>query len=212
MSDTENQPLNIHQRINEVRKVVQYAQKDKTVQTYKAVSHDAVVALLHDAVVQHGILIYPEQVVGKLHDVTFSTTESGAQKRDSMRMYEGGYLIRFINIDNPQDFINVPIEAHAQDNGDKAPGKAVTYATKAAMLKIFFLETGENEESRVSSTRPITPEQAQMIRKKLGDDPERIEKFCAAYWIEAVEELAKSDFNEAAAKIDKANAALKEKK
>ncbi len=211
MSAAEPVVLNIHQRINEVRKAVQYVQKDRQVQTYKAVSHDAAVAVLHDIVVAQGILIYPEQVTGKLHDFTFSPQENGGQKRDAMRMYEGSYLIKFVNIDKPDDFIAVAIEAHAQDNGDKAPGKAVTYATKAAMLKVFFLETGENEESRVSGTRPITTEQAQMIRKKLGDDDGRIAKFCDSFWIDSVEDLPKSDFNDACAKIDKANAARKEK-
>ena len=91
------------------------------------------------------------------------------------------------------------------DNGDKAPGKAVTYATKAAILKILYLETGENEESRVSNTRPITVEQAEMIKKKLGDDPTRVKKFCESYWIENVEDLPKADFNDACEKIDASN-------
>ena len=34
------------------------------------------------------------------------------------------------------------------DNADKAPGKAISYAFKYALLKTFALETGEDEESR----------------------------------------------------------------
>lgn len=34
------------------------------------------------------------------------------------------------------------------DNADKAPGKALSYAKKYAMLKLFEIETGENDESR----------------------------------------------------------------
>jgi hypothetical protein len=42
----------------------------------------------------------------------------------------------------------VTLPSHALDNGDKAPGKAISYATKYALLKTFLLETGEDEESR----------------------------------------------------------------
>jgi hypothetical protein len=34
------------------------------------------------------------------------------------------------------------------DNQDKAPGKALSYAKKYAVLKLFEIETGEDEESR----------------------------------------------------------------
>jgi hypothetical protein len=34
------------------------------------------------------------------------------------------------------------------DNADKAPGKALSYAKKYAVLKLFEIETGEDEESR----------------------------------------------------------------
>ena len=48
----------------------------------------------------------------------------------------------------PAKRITSTIQAHANDNGDKAPGKALTYATKAAILKVLCLESGENDESR----------------------------------------------------------------
>ena len=34
------------------------------------------------------------------------------------------------------------------DNADKSPGMALSYATKYAILKVFNIETGEDEESR----------------------------------------------------------------
>ena len=47
---TEKTALNLYQRINEIRKKVDYIQKDKAVSTgggsYKAVTHDAVTAIL----------------------------------------------------------------------------------------------------------------------------------------------------------------------
>lgn len=47
--------MNIYQRINEVRKMIGYVQKDKAVSTgggsYKAVTHDAVTGMVREALV-----------------------------------------------------------------------------------------------------------------------------------------------------------------
>ena len=143
--------MNIYQKINEIRKAVDYIQKDKQVQTYKAVSHDMVVAVVRKAFVKEGVITYPEQIGGVMNAQGVKASKDGnATVPDSMRLYEGKYIIHFVNIDDPLDRISVPIEAHANDNGDKAPGKAVTYATKAAILKVLMLETGENDESRMA--------------------------------------------------------------
>ena len=39
--------------------------------------------------------------------------------------------------------------AHANDHGDKAPGKSLSYATKGAILKALMIETGETDEGRI---------------------------------------------------------------
>lgn len=132
--------MNIYQRINQVMQKVKYVQKDAQVQGYRAVSHDQVVAVARAELVSAGVVIYPEQL-----DAGTVTRAEGSK----MHLYSALYRINFVNIDEAADRIQVTIEAHAQDNGDKAPGKAVTYATKAAILKVLCLETGEGEESRV---------------------------------------------------------------
>ena len=83
------------------------------------------------------------------------------------------YNIHFVNIDEPADRLTVSINAHAADNGDKAPGKCASYATKTAILKALSLETGENDESRAEAqdTNTITDEQVQQLLPYVcGDD------------------------------------------
>ena len=138
--------LNIYQRINAVMQEIDYIKKDKKVSgggaNYAAVSHDQVVAMVRDSLVKNGIIIYPEQVRS---EVLVARDKS---KDIAMMLYEGEYKIHFVNIDDGADRVTVQIVGHANDNGDKAPGKAVTYATKSAILKVFAIETGENDESR----------------------------------------------------------------
>jgi len=135
--------MNIYQRINAVRKAIGYIQKDKAVSTgggsYKAVTHDAVTGMIRQHLVEQGIVIVPDLVAGVFHP-----RDEGAKQR----LYEASYMINFVNADMPDERVSMQISAHALDNGDKAPGKALSYATKYAILKLFSLETGEDEESR----------------------------------------------------------------
>jgi hypothetical protein len=140
-------PMNIYQRLNEVRKAVSYIQKDKRIQgggNYMAVTHDAVTSEVRDHLVKHGVVVSPSLVKSTTID-TGTTTSSGVP----IIRYEAAYDIAFVNCDEPTDRHVMQLEAHALDNGDKAPGKAISYATKYAMLKLFSIETGEGEEERI---------------------------------------------------------------
>lgn len=159
MSEPANKPevaqlrprLNIFQRINEVRKKANYAKKDKEVsgQGYKAVTHDAITALVRNHLIEHGIVIVPRLISSVVTDI--GKTKNGAP----VIRYSARYEIDFVNCDDPTDRLTVPGEAHANDSGDKAPGKATSYATKYAMLKLFSIETGENDEGRTETYESI---------------------------------------------------------
>lgn len=135
--------MNIYQRINAVRKAITYIQKDKAVSTgggsYKAVTHDAVTGMVRAALIEHGVIIVPS-----VQSAVFHPKEPDAKQR----LYEATYQVEFVNMDQPEERITIMVNAHALDNGDKAPGKAMSYATKYAILKLFNIETGEDEESR----------------------------------------------------------------
>lgn len=200
---TEQSKKNIYQRINAVRREVEYVKKDRQVSgggaNYKAVTHDQVVATVRAAAVKHGIVIYPDQLQ---HSMPIMRDVKADVK---MHLYSSDYAVHFVNEDDPEDRLTLRINAHANDNGDKAPGKCVTYAVKTAVLKVFFLETGEDDEGRMEHTKPIASVQVQAIKKGLGNDDGRIAKFCEAYEIESVEALPKSEFDKAMAQIKRSN-------
>ena len=193
-----SEKLNIYQRINAVMQEVVYVQKDATVERYKAVSHDQVVSVARASLVEHGVMVYPEQTGGGIAEVL--TTKSGGR----MALYGGEYVVHFVNIDAPEDRISVPVQAHAMDNGDKAPGKAVTYATKTAILKVLCLETGENDESRAEireAALPVTDEQAETLKGLLAATESDTGKFlatvgraCGLGPVESVEALPRSSY------------------
>lgn len=162
MTTDKGNQMNIYQRLNEVRKAVSYIQKDKQVSgggSYMAITHDAVTAYVRDHLVTHGIMVAPTMIESKCAD-TGTTTSSGVP----IIRYEATFDIAFINCDAPDDRHTMRLESHALDYGDKAPGKAISYATKYAMLKLFSIETGDAEEERIPAkggnkiaTGTITP-------------------------------------------------------
>jgi hypothetical protein len=173
--------LNIYQRINEVRKKVNYVRKEKEVTTgsgkYKATTHDAVTALIRNHLIEHGVLIVPKLKGSSVTNI--GTTKNGTP----MIRYAAEFDIEFVNCDEPDDKIVVPAEAHANDTGDKAPGKAVSYASKYVILKVFNIETGEDEESRVEpygGTAKISDEQVanlEALIAEVGADQEKLLKW-----------------------------------
>jgi hypothetical protein len=141
MSDKKN----IYQRVAQVMAKVAYIRKDKAVENYMAVTHDMVTAMVRPHFLEAGIVISPRVLTAQMVD-TGRKSKSG---NPAMR-YEGRFQVDFVNIDDPADRITVELDAQADDYGDKAPGKALSYATKYAVLKLLMLETGENEEGRLA--------------------------------------------------------------
>ena len=191
--------LNIYQRINEVRKAVNYVKKNSNVQgQYKAVSHDDVTAMVRNELIKHGIIVIPDLVDSAITPI--GNTKSGAP----VIRYSGRYLVRFINADNPEDMFSVSLDAHANDHGDKSPGKAVSYVSKYALLKIFNIETGEDDESRAESYEslgPISEDKAEIIKRLIASTETSETEFLAWADAETVEQIKQSDYSRVYAQL-----------
>jgi hypothetical protein len=123
---------NIYQRIRDIMADVSYIQKeDKKVNNqYTFVSHDAVVSKVREFLIKHGVVVIPSVYASEQEGNTTKIT----------------YLVDFINIDNPSEKFQVFSLGYGVDPQDKGPGKAMSYAYKYALLKVFALETGDDPE------------------------------------------------------------------
>lgn len=159
--------MNIYQKLQAVMKAVAYIKKDATVSgggSYKAVTHDQVTAFVRPHFVEQGIVVVPRLASGAVVD-TGRKTSSG----NPIIRYEGLYEVSFVNADEPSDVCVIPVSAHAEDQGDKAPGKALSYATKYAVLKALMLESGENDEGRVADKpTPLSDDELQGLKDKMA--------------------------------------------
>jgi len=185
-------------------KAVQYVQKDSSISgggaNYKAVSHDQVVSVIRQELVNNGIVIFPNQISGEF----LIKRDLSVTPPVKMGLYSGKYEISFVNIDvaGGADKVTATIEAHASDNGDKAPGKALSYATKSAMLKVFSLETGENDESRadVMDFDLISQEQQSILFNLLCDPAtnqytEKGLKICRAFKFQNISDIRSKQYD-----------------
>ena len=138
----------LYERILWVRDRVTRIAKDATVQTgkgsYKAVTHDAVTAAIRPKMVQAGIVSWISCMEANDSD-TGSRTKNGRL----IVQHRARFAITFCSVHNSNDSITIEQYAYADDYGDKAPGKATSYAMKYALLKMFMIETGEEDEERV---------------------------------------------------------------
>lgn len=189
---------NIYQRINAVMKKVKYVQKDAKVQGYKAVTHDQVISVCRQALVDEGVVIVPSQIS---HTMLQTKGDQAGDQTLKMSLYEADYCIDFVNVDRPGEMIHVTISSQAQDNGDKAPGKALSYAIKYALLKVLCLETGESDESRAEAFATLTPTQIKGIESLLGDDEDLKARMLGSLGVESVEEIAKTEYNKLVARL-----------
>lgn len=126
-----DKPKNIHQRLAAVMADVTYIQKErKQGMNYTIVSHDAVTAKVRPALLAQGIVYYPVR----------------CEFQHNGNRAECGMTVRFVNVDDPADFFDVPTFGYGIDPQDKGPGKAMSYAVKYALLKALGLETGDDPD------------------------------------------------------------------
>ena len=185
---------NIHQRLADVMKNVSYIQKD-TPQglQYAIVSHDVVTKKVRPALLEQGIVYYPQNM---------KVSQSG--NRTEMTLD-----VKFVNIDNPDDFILVPSCGYGIDSQDKGPGKAESYAVKFALLKALGLETGldpdldQTVEHEASDPRFISAEQVAELNN-LADEVEADKPgFCKYMKVASLADIQSSAFGTAKAALEK---------
>ncbi|RYX78530.1 hypothetical protein EON76_05220 [bacterium] len=137
--------LNVHQRLAAAMEKVDYIQKEqKKGMNYSIVSHDAVTAKVRPILLSQGIVYYP---------VRCDHLQDGNRAECSM-------TIRFVNIDEPTDYFDVPTFGYGIDPQDKGPGKAMSYAVKYALLKALGLETGDDPDNDAIPHDPAPKQKA----------------------------------------------------
>ena len=155
--------------------------------------YDELISVLAPMLSENGIVITAEKS---------GESRSRANAKGNY-IFESDFNVHYINMDNPEDRFTTLVESHAMDAGDKAPGKAITYATKISMLKVFGVETGDNEESRADQKdiNTISDDQQATLYQLMVDPAtnqlnKKAQKVARAFNFQQIVEIKSSKYEE----------------
>lgn len=159
--------LNIHQRMAAITAELQTVAKNLNVETgkgkgYKAVSERDVIDAVKPLEAKHGVYSYPASRRVLESAALESESEWNGKVTKKTTFFERIETVyRFVNTDDPTDFIETTTFAEGIDSQDKGSGKAMTYADKYALMKAYKISTGDDPDQTASEdvnyTHKVTP-------------------------------------------------------
>ena len=173
---------------------------------YKAVSEVDVLSKVKPIEAKHRVFSYPAKrsIVDSGEFVTESTyNNKTTQRRQLYLRIETVY--RFVDMDQPDSFIEITTYGDGLDSGDKATGKAMTYADKYALLKAYKIMTGDDPDQEASGELVSTEYQhvenqridnvkIQSLLQKCVNDKVNGSKLCGLYKVENFSQLTEKQF------------------
>lgn len=211
----------LFERILWVRDRVTTLGKDSQVSTggsgsYRAISHDKVTAFIRPKMVQAGIVHY-----ASCFEATDEDTGAKTSKGRKIVQHRATFQITFCNAHDREDQFMLRQVAYADDYGDKAPGKAASYAMKYALLKLFMIETGEEDEERIEphgGTGTVVMDDENLLNELysvaeelFGDDAPNILKAMAErrFYVENYGQIPQDRFKDAVKSLKAKAASMK---
>jgi hypothetical protein len=145
--------MNIFQRMLAIQSEIPVVAKNLNVETggygrsYRAVSERDVKDAIKPLECKYGVYSFP--IKKELIDQSFleQTTKNGTKKSFYSRER---ITYRFVNVDKPEEFIEIDGYGDGIDTSDKATGKADTYASKYCLMSAYKVSTGDDPDKDAS--------------------------------------------------------------
>ena len=164
--------MNIFEKMSAITMEIAAVAKNLSVgfgkSSYRAVGESDILAAVKPIEAKYKIYSYPvsRKIInaGELESQSkdYKTGEVVTKKQMYIRIET---VYRFVNIENPDETIDVIAYGDGVDPQDKAPGKAMTYSDKYALMKAYKIQTGDDPDQYASETvtavRQATPHNAQ---------------------------------------------------
>jgi len=231
--DEKIKKMNIFEKMSLITDEVGVVEKKLNVEinknrSYKAVSERDILDAVKPIEKKYRVYSYPIQREIIEKDIISKETDYGTSNQFYLKL---GTVYRFVNIDNPEEYLDMTTYGDGIDSGDKASGKAMTYADKYAIMKAYKISTGDDPDKEVSpekgykkkETKPVSKQQAQeqlenMIdyeyQQTLKTSGQNEKELLTHYGVESADELTLKQKQEAIAvmkvKIKKAKNILDE--
>lgn len=144
--------MNIYEKMAEITAEINTVAKNLNVETgkgkgYKAVSEADVLAAVKPIEKKHGVYSYPYEREIVDSGELVNQTQYGERKSLFLRVRT---IYRFVNTEKPDEYLDIVTYGDGVDSQDKAPGKAMTYGDKYALLKAYKIQTGDDPDQNAS--------------------------------------------------------------
>lgn len=168
----ENKTNNIYQKLLAIQVELEPVAKNLEVKVgngqYKAVGEVDVLKAVKPLEAKYGVYSYPcsREIVesGEL----VSIDKNGVERKQLFERIKTTY--RFVNVDKPEEYIDIASYGDGIDSGDKSVGKAMTYADKYALLKAYKIQTGDDPDAVGSETLSSFTKKPQVQRELTLDE------------------------------------------
>jgi hypothetical protein len=206
--------LNIYQKMLQATMQIEKVAKNLSVslgkeRSYKAVSEGDVLRAVKPIEIELGIFSYPfDRTIVETQVLTTKKEYNGNTTESNQLLMRIETIYRFVNVEKPDEFVDVKSYGDGVDSGDKAPGKAMTYADKYALLKAYKIETGDDpdkdgsgELKKAQSYEPkATKAQIETLTKAYS--VENIQKITEFYKVKSLEEITSKQASAMIAKLE----------
>lgn len=153
---------NIYQRMAAITAELQTVAKNLDVQTgggksYRAVSERDIIDAVKPLEAKYGVYSYPvvrETVAAEILETETTYGDKTTKKTTFYTRIKTVY--RFVNVDDPRDYIETDVFSVGLDSQDKGDGKAMTYGDKYALMKAYKISTGDDPDAEASKDTSYT--------------------------------------------------------
>lgn len=147
--------MNIYMKLSAITNELQTIGKNLEVGTgnnkYKAVSERDILDAVKPIEEKYGIYSFP--CIREVLESNMLENESvynGTVNKKTTFMTRIMTVYRFVNTDNPTEFIDTTTFSEGIDAQDKGSGKAMTYGDKYALMKMYKISTGDDPDATAS--------------------------------------------------------------
>ena len=153
--------LNIFQKIDKIRQMVEVLQKDSSGYNYKYISDTQILAKVTAGMKKYGLILIPTIVPGtlKVEPYTYNKikfAKDGTQYEDITNevLVTAETIQTWINIENPEERIEIPwVMVGQQSDAAQAGGSGLSYWRRYALINFFSISAVENDVDAWRSTQ-----------------------------------------------------------
>jgi len=163
--------------------------------SYKVVTYDNIISKLRKYLVEEKVIINPIQIDRGVY--TESLTKNGGKKL----RYDALYDVEYISAKDGSKLVS-RVEVSADTFGDdKAPSKATTIAVKNSILKVFSLESADEQQEELKNT--ITDAQFKILKSLVDATKTDLHEFITYYNAPTLKEFPQGYFQGAVDELQK---------